>query len=186
MMNDVFAHKRLLIEHLHNLDHEEWGNACEILLQAYKSRSTVWVGGNGGNAANAFHFATDWNKGLFKLTGKALRSHTLWENPALVSALSNDQEFELVFADQLSIFAKPGEVAVLMSGGGDSANIVRSAIKAKELGLTVIGLTGGRGQKIKHLFDVHIHIASDDIQIVEDIHASFGHTVYKFIANAQN
>ena len=170
-----------LIATLGGLDSVTLHKACSILLSAYDEDATAWIGGNGGNSANASHFATDWNKGLFKQTGKALKSHSLWENPSLISALANDQSFELIYSDQLSMWAKPGDVAVLLSGGGSSKNILHAARTSKSLGLTVIGLTGGIGLKHAELFDCHIHVPTDHIQIVEDVHAIFGHIVYEHI-----
>ena len=170
-----------LITLLGGLDTSILQKACSILLSAYDDENVAWIGGNGGNSANASHFATDWNKGLFKQTGKALKSHSLWENPSLVSALANDQSFELIYSDQLLMWAKPSDVAVLLSGGGSSKNILHAAKTAKSLGLTVIGLTGGAGLKHAGLFDCHIHVPTDHIQLVEDVHAIFGHIVYEHI-----
>jgi len=180
---DVFEYRDELVSFFHDLNVSEWTQACEILFNAYSNQKTVWIGGNGGNASNAHHFATDWSKGLYKHTGKALRSHTLWDNPSLVSAFSNDQDFSLIYSDQLSMSANFGDITVLMSGGGASANIIEAAKRSRELGLLSVGLTGGRGRSISHLFDCHIHVPTDNISIVEDIHATFGHTVMKFIIN---
>jgi D-sedoheptulose 7-phosphate isomerase len=183
MSYEVFGYRDELLTFFQDLDARNWNQACEILLDAYSSQKIVWIGGNGGNASNAHHFATDWTKGLYKHTGQALRSHTLWDNPSLVSAFSNDQEFSLIYSDQLSIFANTGDITVLMSGGGASPNVIQAAKRARALGLLSIGLTGGDGHTISHLFDCHIHVPTDNIQIVEDIHATFGHTVMKFIIN---
>jgi D-sedoheptulose 7-phosphate isomerase len=181
MNENVFAHRDELVSHFQKLSYTEWFNACKTLRDAYEEGKVVWIAGNGGNAANAHHFATDWNKGLFKLTGQPLRSHTLWDNPALVSAFANDQEFSTIFSDQLKMLASPGDVLVLLTGGGTSQNILQAAKFGKNMGLTTIGLTGGSGKEVGHLFDFHIHIPSFNIQVVEDIHASFGHSVMKFI-----
>jgi D-sedoheptulose 7-phosphate isomerase len=181
MTTNNLAYVDELIATLRGLDSAASQAACSILLSTYDEEGVAWIGGNGGNSANASHFATDWNKGLFTQTGKALKSHSLWENPSLVSALANDQSFELIYSDQLLMWAKPGDVAVLLSGGGGSKNIMHAARTAKSLGLTVIGLTGGVGLQHAELFDCHIHVPTDHIQIVEDVHAIFGHIVYEHI-----
>lgn len=172
---------RQFIDELDSIDYDVWIEACNILKNAYDKKSTVWIGGNGGNSANAHHFATDWNKGIFLETGRALKTHTLWDNPALSSAFSNDLPFSEIFALQLRMLANPGDIAVFMSAGGKSKNVIEGAKSARDFGLTTIGLTGGYGLEISQLFDCHIHIPTFDIQIVEDIHALFGHTVYKYI-----
>lgn len=181
MTGNIFNYRDDLLKHFSELEEVEWKIAGDILLNAHKSNRCVWIAGNGGNAANALHFATDWNKGLYKNTGKPLVSRTLWENSALTSAFSNDQEFKFIFSDQLKMWAAPCDIALLMSAGGSSPNIIYAAQIAREMGLTVIGMTGGLGLQFRSLFDCHIHIPTDNIQIVEDIHASFGHTVFKYI-----
>jgi D-sedoheptulose 7-phosphate isomerase len=176
-----FEYLYKLQEELRNIDSDEWIRACEILYTAYKLNKKVWIGGNGGNTANAFHFATDWNKGLFQATGKALSTRTFWDNPALMSAYSNDQAFDSIYVDQLRMWAGYEDVVVLLSAGGKSKNVIEAARYARKAGLTVIGLTGGDGTNLKGSFDCHIHIPTNNIQIVEDVHAAFGHTVMTFI-----
>lgn len=170
-----------LIQTFQNINQSDWDSASSLLLGGFRNSVNVWIAGNGGNSANASHFATDWNKGLYTELGRALKSHTLWENPSLVSAITNDQAYETVFSDQLRMWATSGDIAVLLTGGGTSRNIIAAAQTAKELGLTVIGLTGGHGLELSELFDIHIHISSGNIQIVEDVHAAFGHAVFKYI-----
>ena len=177
----VNQHIHDLISVLQRIDHSLWTKACDLLLSAYINKSNVWIGGNGGNSSNASHFATDWNKGLFFETGLALKSHTLWENSALVSAFANDGPFDVIYSDQLKMWAQPNDVAVLLTGGGISKNIIHAAETSRELGLKIIGLTGGNGLQFDSLYDIHIHIPSNDIQIVEDVHATFGHVVFKHI-----
>lgn len=172
-----------LVSFFTNIEKETWQQACEVLYQAYAANQRVWIAGNGGNAANAYHFATDWNKGLFVATGKPLESRTLGDNPAMVSAISNDLPFEQIFSEQLRMWAVKNDTVVLMSGGGTSANILNAADISKEMGLKVIGLTGGKGMLAHEKFDCHIHIPTDNIQIVEDVHAAFGHVVLKYICS---
>jgi len=172
-----------LVSYFANIEKDSWQRTCDVLFQAYEANQRVWLAGNGGNAANAYHFATDWNKGLFVATGKPLESRTLGDNPALMSALSNDLPFEQIFSEQLRMWAAKGDVVVLMSGGGTSINILKAADTAHELGLKVIGLTGGKGMLIHEKFDYHIHVPTDNIQIVEDVHAAFGHVVFKYICS---
>lgn len=155
--------------------------SSEALLSCWIKGSGVWVAGNGGNSANALHFSVDWSKGLFLNAGKPMKVHALTENPALFSALVNDLDKDEVFSFQLRMSAKKGDAAVLMSAGGNSTNILRAAEVCKELGVTSIGLIGGTTSSLKGLFDIELHTSSNDIQIVEDIHAIFGHLVLREI-----
>ena len=77
--------------------------------------------------------------------------------------------------------AKKGDVAVLLSAGGGSSNILKAAEFCRANGVISIGLIGGINPSLKGLFDIELHTSSDDIQIVEDIHAIFGHLVLREI-----
>jgi D-sedoheptulose 7-phosphate isomerase len=168
-------------ESISSANSEIWKKAGELLFSAYENESNVWVAGNGGNFANSIHFATDWSKGLHTSTGKAIKARAIGENSALASAFSNDLGFENQVQHQLSMLAQPDDVAVLMTAGGASPNIINAAIESRKIGLKIIGLTGGRGLEFDSLFDVHVHVPSFNIQVVEDLHAVFGHAMLKYV-----
>jgi D-sedoheptulose 7-phosphate isomerase len=152
-----------------------------ILKEAWLSGRNVWIAGNGGNAANSIHFATDWSKGLFLTAGKSMNVRTLLDNISLFSAVTNDMDIDNVFAFQLSMLAKPGDVCVLMSAGGSSENIRQAAQFCTENNIVSLGLLGGESPQLRGIFTKELAILSGDIQIVEDIHAVFGHIVFKSI-----
>jgi D-sedoheptulose 7-phosphate isomerase len=179
MTIDGYMHE--LHKNILRIDTEVWEQAGDILLSAYQNDNNVWIAGNGGNFANTLHFATDWSKGLFTSTGKALRARAIGENGALSSAFSNDLGFENQIEKYLSMFAQVDDVVVLMTAGGTSRNIINAAALSKARGLKVIGITGGKGLDIKLMFDVHVHIQSFNIQVVEDIHSIFGHAIFKYL-----
>jgi len=163
------------------IDMQKLQQASACLYNSWLTNSVVWVGGNGGNSANAIHFATDWSKGLFLSTGVPMKIQSLNANSALFSALANDVEKDEIFSFQLLMNAKKGDVAVLLSAGGGSSNILKAAEFCRANGVKSIGLIGGTNPSLKGLFDIELHTSSDDIQIVEDIHAIFGHLVLREI-----
>lgn len=166
---------------LREVDHVSWNLAAEILYVAHQNNNNVWVAGNGGNFANSLHFSTDWGKGLFLSTGKTLKVRTIGDNPSLASAFSNDLGFENSVVNHLKMLAVPNDVVVLMTAGGSSENIIRSAVASREMGIRTIGLTGGVGMKFTELFDAHIHVPEVSIQAVEDMHGFFGHAMFKIL-----
>lgn len=168
------------------IDNDNWTAAGKVLLNAYQDDQNVWIAGNGGNFANALHFATDWSKGLHLAGGKALKARAIGENSALSSAYSNDLGFENQIEHYLKMLASENDVAVLMTAGGSSINILNGARKAREMGLHVIGITGGSGLEFKSLFDVHVHVPTSNIQVVEDVHAMFGHAMLKYLVSQIN
>ena len=153
----------------------------QIIFSSWKTDQNVWIAGNGGNSANAQHFATDWSKGLFLALGKSLRITPLSSNGTLFSAIANDLPKEEVFAFQLQMWAQPGDIAILMSAGGSSKNIEHANAFCKRNSIFTIGIIGGYKPILKGIFDFELHIPVDDIQIVEDLHSIIGHIVYKNI-----
>ena len=181
MMHPIKEYFQGITRLLNAQDLEKWTRAGDILLEAYTRGIRVWIAGNGGNLANSFHFATDWSKGLRVETGKPLLAASLSENFSTASAFANDLGFENQLANQIEMMAAPGDLVILLSAGGTSKNIINAAKISRKIDLYIIGLTGGEGQTISNLFDLHIHIDSNDIQLVEDVHAIFGHSMFKFL-----
>jgi D-sedoheptulose 7-phosphate isomerase len=163
------------------IDTDKLRSASNALFNCCVNGSGVWIAGNGGNSANALHFATDWSKGLYLSTGKPMKVQALTGNSALFSAIVNDLDNVEIFSFQLKMNAKKGDVAVLLSAGGGSTNVLRAADACREMGVTSIGLIGGEAASLHGLFDIELHTSNNDIQIVEDIHAVFGHLVLREI-----
>ena len=159
----------------------QWNSAAEALVAHWESRSLVFIAGNGGNFLNALHFATDWTKGLHAFTGRSLPSIVAGENVGLASAIENDWGHENAIVDYLKSSGLNFKAIVLLSAGGTSQNILNAAAFARQVGIQSIGLLGGTRHDNSKLFDYPIHIESDDIQLVEDFHSMFGHTVLKAI-----
>ncbi len=149
----------------------------DMLLKAQHDNRQIFVFGNGGSACTSGHFGLE-----FVMTGeaegpKALRVHSLSDNIGLLTALSNDISFDDIFRYQLAAYAVPGDVAIAISGSGNSPNILRACEWAKANGVTVVALTGFDGGKVKDLADVQVHIPSNNYGIIEDLHMSIGHII---------
>ena len=76
-------------------------------------------------------------------------------------------------------YAETGDLLVVLSGSGNSQNVVNAINAAKDLGLKTIGLSGFLGGEVKKLVDISVHFEVNDMQIVEDLHLSFGHIAMK-------
>ena len=139
----------------------------------------VFVIGNGGSSSTASHFVADWVKGNRETNGIAGKAFCLSDNTPLISAIGNDIEFDQVFAYQLKSYASAGDLLVCVTGSGKSPNIVNACKEAKFLQMPVVGLTGFDGGEIAKLADFSFHCPVDDMQIVEDMHLSFGHMVIR-------
>jgi D-sedoheptulose 7-phosphate isomerase len=150
----------------------------QILVQAYMSQRIVFLFGNGGSAALASHFACDLGKGTVNGSAERFRVLALTDNVPLMTAWANDSKYEDIFAEQLTNFAKPEDVAFAISGSGNSPNILRALQLAKQTRLTTVGLTGFAGGKMKELCDVCMIVPSNNMQLIEDMHLCVAHALY--------
>ena len=156
------------------------------IYRGYKDDKKFILAGNGGNFANVLHFGTDWTKGLHYSCGKAMNLRVLGSNPALMSAVINDLGQQASLKSLLEIEGCDKDtILILLSAGGTSRNILNAAEAGKELGAKVIGIMGGKNFESHKLFDALIHFNSQDIQLVEDAHAIFGHMLLKYIAEIE-
>ncbi len=178
-MKDYISEINTYLEHeidtLKALDVNEINAALNLLLETFENGNTVFVFGNGGSSATASHFQNDFNKGVSEHTEKKFNFQCLNDNVATVMAVANDIGFEEVFRFQLIGHMRPGDVALAISGSGNSKNVLNAVEYAKSQGAKVIGLTGFGGGKLKELSDVSLHVPVNSMQITEDIHMVFDH-----------
>jgi D-sedoheptulose 7-phosphate isomerase len=162
------------IEQWEKLDFDAVKKIAGILEQAEKSGSQVFVMGNGGSAATASHIATDWSKTAERPGMPLLRCTSLNDNVAFMSAIGNDLGYEKIFVRQLENVLNRGDVVVLISGSGNSPNVIEAAQFSKEKGAAVVGLTGFSGGELRKLSDVAFHVDSDQYGVIEDMHMAVG------------
>ena len=161
------------------LDLEASDFVIQFVADKLSSGSRVFTCGNGGSGATASHFVNDWVKGISLESGLRVRAQCLSDNVPLLTAIANDLDYSEVFSFQLSNLAEPGDLLIVISGSGNSQNILKVLKRAKEIGITTVGVLGFDGGEAINFVD-HVFLApSFDMQIVEDIHSSFGHLVLK-------
>lgn len=151
------------------------------LLECWKTKCQVFICGNGGSAGNAIHLANDFLYGISKKAGSGLRVNALSANAAVVTCLANDEGYDTIFSTQLAVQADPGDVLVVLSGSGNSPNIVKVLATAREMGVKTFAILGYSGGKAKAMADVPIHFAVDDMQISEDLQLVVGHMVMQWL-----
>jgi D-sedoheptulose 7-phosphate isomerase len=156
-------------------------NLVRVFFEAYENRRTIFLFGNGGSAALASHMACDFGKGTAPPTGKRLRTVALTDNVALITAWANDTQYENIFAEQLENLLRPGDVALAISASGNSPNILVALGFARRAGAITAGITGFEGGKMKLLCDVCVVVPSDNMQIIEDLHLSIAHSVFRVL-----
>ena len=166
-----------LFEALETVDLECVSRAIEILEDARRKKTHIFVCGNGGSAATASHFVTDMLKGA-SCNGEArFRIMALTDSTPTITAYSNDVSYDCIFAEQLKNFAQPGDVLIALSGSGNSKNIVRAIECANELGCETIALTGRDGGAAGTLASLQIRVTEPHMGRIEDGHLMICHMI---------
>jgi D-sedoheptulose 7-phosphate isomerase len=154
---------------------------AEELLACWKDGRQVFICGNGGSAGNAVHLANDFLYGISKVKGSGLRVHALSANTAVLTCLANDEGYDHIYSTQLAVHARAGDLLMVLSGSGNSANIVEVLQKAREMGVRSYAVLGYTGGKSLNLADVPIHFKVEDMQIAEDMQLVVGHMVMQWL-----
>jgi D-sedoheptulose 7-phosphate isomerase len=148
------------------------------LNQARAEKRRIFIFGNGGSAANASHFVVDVIKSTVRPDQPRYKIICLNDNIPTITAYSNDVSYDAIFCEPLAALAEPGDVAIAISGSGNSPNVLRAMDTAKDMGLTRIGLTGYAGGKLKDKSDICVIVPSDSMQVIEDAHLVILHSIF--------
>jgi len=167
-VQDVLAH----------LDHEVVDRMIDVIWRGYEEGRTLFVFGNGGSAALASHFACDIGKGTVAGRAKRLKTIALTDNVALITALANDKAYDEIFSEQLESLAEKGDIALAISGSGNSPNVIRGLEAGRRLGVQTLVLTGFAGGRAKTLADLCLIVPSDSMQHIEDAHLCATHAIF--------
>ena len=161
------------------------GQLANDLIECWRTGRQVFICGNGGSAANAMHLANDLLYGISKTRGSGLRVTALSANASVITCLANDEGYDAVFSMQLAVQARRDDLLIVLSGSGNSPNIVNALEQARQMGVRSYAILGYSGGKAKDLADNSIHFAVDDMQISEDMQLVVGHMVMQWLYRNQ-
>lgn len=157
------------------LDLEALAKVAAVVERAQAAGRFIWVCGNGGSAASAAHVGCDFGKTAARPGAKPLKCVSLSDNTAFMTAIGNDLSFDETFSRQLANVVAKGDVVLLISGSGNSANLVAAAKRARRAGARVVSLLGFDGGRLKSLSDEVLLIPSDQYGVIEDLHMAVAH-----------
>jgi D-sedoheptulose 7-phosphate isomerase len=159
------------------------GAVGDHLVARFRAGSRVFMCGNGGSAADAQHFAAELT-GHFIFDRPPLGAEALHGNASHVTAVANDYNYETVFARALQGSARPGDTLIAISTSGNSPNVIRAAEAAREIGVTVVAMTGQTGGKLRGLTDFLINVPSSDTGRIQESHIVFIHAISEHVEYA--
>lgn len=149
-----------------------------IRLNRVDGRKVIFVG-NGGSAAIANHAVADFEKNA------GVRAVSLTDNPEIITAYGNDQDFTLAFANRLDVITNEEDIVIFISSSANSANLVEAAKVANSKGAFVFGLLGNHGGKLLEHCEAALLIRHDDTQVTEDVNSMFMHLLFREVMDGK-
>ena len=179
--------------------------AAEALTATYRSGGCVYVCGNGGSEADSKHIVGELMKGFTlkrpvqlpddvreslspetaafldsRLQG-ALPAHSLSAENALITAVINDISSDMIYAQQIYGYGKPGDAFIGISTSGNAVNVCLAAELSRAMGLRTIALTGRGGGKLAKLCDTAVRVPADETYKVQEYHLPVYHALCEMV-----
>ena len=159
---------------------EQIADLMDYLDVTYLEDRKIFIIGNGGSAATASHMACDLGKNIVPANENnktCFNVLSLVDNVPWITAIANDHGYENIFSKQLENLIQAGDLLIVISGSGNSPNVVKAAHLAKAKGANVVGLLGFDGGRMKEIADISIVIESDQYGHIEDVHMILDHLI---------
>lgn len=154
--------------------------ASQTIIDSLLSGGKIYFCGNGGSAADAQHLAAELS-GRFYFDRAPLAAEALHCNTSFMTAVGNDYSFDVVYSRLLTGIGNKNDVLFSLSTSGNSKNIVNACLKAKEIGMKTIALTGATGGELKNLTDILINIPDTDTPRIQEAHIMVGHIICELV-----
>lgn len=168
---------------LDRLDCTQVIRLADLIYQAWESGNFVFVFGNGGSATTASHLAEDLGKNCIPPEDahgdnrRRLKVMSLTDNVGWLTALGNDLGYDQIFVGQLMNYGSPGDLAIAISGSGNSPNVLAAVDWANGRGLKTFALTGYNGGRLKAVAQNTFHVELDDMGMAESVHLAILHWI---------
>ena len=140
---------------------------ADLIYNVSKNGKKIFVCGNGGSGATANMFAF----GITNFGGNDLKALSLNNNMGMITESSNNYGYAYSFNDQIQAFAQNGDLLILISGSGNSLNVLNAVHQAKSQNVKTFSLTGMGGGKLSQISDDTVIVDSYDMQQIENIHS---------------
>lgn len=154
--------------------------AARLIEQSLAAGRKLLVCGNGGSAADAADFSTEFVC-RFMHDRRPYPAMNLAQGGSLTSAIGNDYGFDEIFARQVTAFGERGDLLVAITTSGKSRNIIRALEEAKAAGLTSVALLGRDGGSTKGMADIDLVVASDSTARIQEAHKFLLHVLCEMV-----
>ena len=154
----------------------------EEMIRCIESGNKILFCGNGGSAADCQHIVAEFIVKLSNLR-RSLPAIALTANNSIITAISNDFNYDYIFVRQLEGLAKPGDIFIGLSTSGNSQNIINAVEYANNNKLLSISVTGNKRCKLSEIAQESIIIPTSDTQLVQEIYLMSFHIICETIDN---
>ncbi|MFZ6664763.1 D-sedoheptulose 7-phosphate isomerase [Peijinzhouia sedimentorum] len=151
-------------------------SAARAMVDSFLRGGKVIACGNGGSHCDAMHFAEELT-GRYRENRRALPAIAI-SNPGHISCVGNDYGFDHIFSRYVEAIGQKGDILLAISTSGNSANVIKAAVCARQKGMTVVSLTGKNGGELAALSDIEIRVAHDGYaDRIQEIHIKVIHSL---------
>ncbi|MEQ1747246.1 MAG: D-sedoheptulose 7-phosphate isomerase [Saprospiraceae bacterium] len=154
--------------------------AAQIMSAVFRQGGKALFCGNGGSAADAQHIAAELS-GRFYTDRPPLYAEALHVNSSYLTAVANDYGYDRVFSRMVEAAGRRGDLLVAISTSGNSPSILAAAEKARQIGMTVVGMTGTTGGKLATHCDLLLNVPSSDTPRIQEAHILIGHILCEIV-----
>ena len=175
MFNIYNAYVRQIVTILSSFSWESVHQLTMSLQKIWETGNNVFLCGNGGSAGNAIQLANDFIYGFDKNGGIGLRVEALTANQSILTCLAKDEDYKTIFSQKLMTMAESGDILIVLSGSGNSANVVNALQTGNDLEMKTVAILGYSGGQCRNIAQFVIHFPVEDMQIAEDLQLRVGH-----------
>lgn len=156
--------------------------AVTLMYESITNGGKILFAGNGGSAADAQHFAAEL-VGRYKKERKGYPAIALTTDTSILTAWTNDYEYDTVFSRQIEALGKKGDVFVGISTSGNSKNIIKAVEEARKQGIKVVLFLGKDGGVLGKEGDVSLIVPSQNTPRIQEVHMLFLHSICEELEN---
>jgi D-sedoheptulose 7-phosphate isomerase len=153
------------------------------IIKAFESGNRVFLCGNGGSAADSQHIAAEF-VGRFQKERRALPAIALTTDTSILTCLSNDYSYEIIFSRQIEALGSSGDILIGFSTSGKSVNVINAFSAAKMQGIVTVAFVGGDGGPMAAMADIAIIVPSKVTARIQETHITLAHALCEVVENA--
>lgn len=159
---------------------EPLARAAGAVIASFSSGGKILLCGNGGSAADSQHIAAEF-VGRFQKERRALPAIALTTDTSILTSLSNDYSYDIIFARQVEALGNKGDVLIGISTSGNSSNVVKAFEQARRQGLVTVAFSGRDGGVVARAADIAVVVPAQKTARVQEAHITFFHALCEIV-----